>query len=228
MRKRHRSTKSRRTWSRGRNSRRHTTRKTRTTTRKSRTTRRSTRRTTARRTHSTKAKWFSAPKSKPSPFTKSFVTGVKTGQPAFNVINNIAKRTGKSFNTICQSLVKAGVCRGQKVNGQWICWPNFKTPANIASCKQAQCTLWQGFVDWCITSGNVTFRNLNTKVGNQATFMKNLQPLIVRQCTLAGTAKVKPGKSTSATKTYAVPFWSTTYAFPALRNSFSRRYAKAA
>lgn len=240
MRKRQRYSKSRRsTWSRGRG--RNSTSRRRTSTRKSsrRTTRRTARRSARRSTTTARARFNkpawknnnskNTPKSKPSPFAKSFISGVKSGQPTFTVINNIAKRTGKSFNTICQSLVTSGVCRGQKFNGQWICWPNFNTRTNNASSKQAQRTLWQGFVDWCITSGNCSYKSLNSKSGNQAHFTKSLQSLLNRQCNLSGTSKVKPGKSTTWSKTYNLPTWSSTYAFPAFRNgTYSRRWAKAA
>jgi hypothetical protein len=170
-----------------------------------------------------------------SPFAKAFIAGCRKGQPCSTVINNICKRTGKSFSTICVSLCKAGVCRGQKFNGQWICWPNFKTPTNTAWARTAQWNLWQAFADWCLASGNCTPANFNkfSATGIQAIFMKHCQPLMTRQCVLSRTSK---GKAKSTLKTTAKSWdawqskplaWTRSFAFPTFK-SLSRRYARAA
>jgi hypothetical protein len=175
-----------------------------------------------------KAVWSKKPKTVKSPFAKAFIAGCKKGQPCGEVINSISTRTGKSYNVVCKSLCKAGVCVAQKFNGQLVCWPNFKTRTSNAACKQAQCNLWQGFVDWCITSGQCNFKNLNRKYGTQAQFMKACRSLVTRQSTLAGTAKIKAGKS--AGRTSAKPGygnWSGNYTFPVFQTS-SRRWTKAA
>jgi len=229
--------KSNRTW---KSSRRTNTRGSKTTRRTTArwTTRKTSRRTTSRtgttrhsNTTCVTRRWAA------SPYTQAFVAGCRTGQPCSTVINNICKRTGKNFNTVCASLCKAGVCRGQKFNGQWICWPNFKVPTNNTWSKKAQWNLWQGFVDWCVTSGYCTPNNLNTKsaTGNQAQFMKNCQSLMSTQCTLSGTTKIKPAANLkNSTNTWTAHFpnsttfaWTRTFKFPTLKN-LTRRYSKAA
>ncbi len=200
----------------------------------SRTHRKTARRTFARSTAKKIVKRW--PTVTPSPFAKVFIAGCRKGQPCYTVINSICKRTGKSFNTVCASLCKAGVCHGQKFNGQWICRPNFKTPVNTYSAKQAQWNLWQGFVDWCVTSGYCTPVNLNkfASTGKQAQFMKNCQSLINRQCSVVGVSKVKAVKSV-VYKTSVKPYgawqtnplaWSRSFAFPNLK-TFTRRFARA-
>ena len=49
------------------------------------------------------------PSNNKSPFTTSFNSGIKRGTPYLTVVNNIAKRTGKSVDFIFGSLFKAGI-----------------------------------------------------------------------------------------------------------------------
>src|SRR2546426_5989121 len=98
-----------------------------------------------------------------SPFAMSFTSGVKKGMPCGMVVANIAKRTGKNTQVVFKSLCKAGLCKGQKINGQWIYWPTVKTRTNASNAKTCKVKMWQCFVDWCISSGTCTPKSMNNK-----------------------------------------------------------------
>src|SRR2546423_12350121 len=105
-----------------------------------------------------------------SPFTTSFKTGITKVLTCGMVVNNISKKTGKSVNTIFTSLHKAGVCSGQKINGQWIYWPTIKTRTSATNAKVCKTKMWQCFVDWCVSSGTCTPNQLNNKSTTSKTF----------------------------------------------------------
>jgi hypothetical protein len=175
-----------------------------------------------------------------SPFAKAFIAGCRKGQPCSVVISAMSKRTGKSFSAICASLCRTGVCSGQKFNGQWICWPNFKTPTSAAWARKAQWIMWQNFADWCIASGNCTPANFNkfSATRNQAWFMKNCRDIMYRQCTIIGATSAKTpttgpkAKASTRTRQWnswtSKPLaWTRTFSFPTFK-SITRRYARAA
>src|SRR5690348_5844481 len=98
-----------------------------------------------------------------SPYATAFVNGVKNGMPCGMVVSAISRKTGKSTTAIFKSLTKAGWCKCQKVNGQWIYWPTIKTRTNKTNATTCKVMMWQNFADWCMASGTCTPTTFNTK-----------------------------------------------------------------
>jgi hypothetical protein len=138
-----------------------------------------------------------------SPFATSFKTGVKNGTPCSEVVQNISKRTGKPVNTVVQSLVKAGLCFSQKINGTWVFWPTFNCKTTTTHANNIQTNLWQSFVEWCLATGCVTPYQLDNNTTSQKTFMNFCRNFFGKQFTgVKKTTKTKTTKKNSWNKTW--------------------------
>lgn len=105
-----------------------------------------------------------------SPYATWFANGVKKGMPCGMIVSSISKKTGKNTAVIFKSLTKAGMCKGQKVNGQWVYWPTMKTKTSKTNAVTCKVKMWQNFADWCICSGTCTPKQFNTKSTTAKTF----------------------------------------------------------
>lgn len=105
-----------------------------------------------------------------SPFATSFKSAVKRGTSYNVAVENIASKNKKTVQFVWESLWKAGLANRQKFNGQWLYWPANVTKANAKTWKHTQWNAWQWFVEWALTTGNVTPEQLN-KLSNQKDFM---------------------------------------------------------
>jgi hypothetical protein len=129
-----------------------------------------------------------------SPYSGPFTTGVKNGTPASTVVWNISKKTNTPTNTIWNSLYKAGLCYRQKFNGTWIYWPSFPVKKSTKWSNHAQTSMWQCFVDWCVSSGWCTPHQFNNWSGNQKQFMTFCRNFFGKQFT--GTPNTTARRST--------------------------------
>ena len=152
-----------------------------------------------------------------SPFATSFKTAVKRGTSFTTAVQTIATRSGKTTDTVWQSLYKAGLVWRQKINGKWIYWPSFTGKKSVSGGKVAQIHQWQWFVDWCITSGYAKPTQFKKGSGTQPSFLGFARKYFGRQFTTGTTTK---SHSRSTTR-------GTTYKFPTTK-SRTRRYSRAA
>ena len=106
-----------------------------------------------------------------SPFGSSFTSAVRRGTPCTQAVWNISQRQNTTPGKVWQSLWKAGLVQRQKMNGQWIYWPVNGQKGPAGQWKSAQWQMWQWFVDWCITSGQCTPKQLLSHHGSQQAFM---------------------------------------------------------
>jgi hypothetical protein len=135
-----------------------------------------------------------------SPYATSFKTGIKKGMTCGMIVNAISKRTGKSVGTIYVSLYKAGLCTGQKINGQWIYWPTMKTRTSKTNATMSKTKMWQCFVDWCISSGTWTNTQITKKSMTSKAFATFCKNWFGKTVTTTGMGKAKTTKSKKARK----------------------------
>jgi hypothetical protein len=119
----------------------------------------------------------------------------KHGVPCGMVVTSISRKTGKNVNVIFKSLCKAGLCKGQKINGQWIYWPTLKVRTNISNAKASKVKMWQCFVDWCTCSGICTTRQITGKSTTSASFAKFCKTWFGKTVTAGGTTRTKSHKT---------------------------------
>lgn len=178
-----------------------------------------------------------------SPFATSFTTAVKNGTPCSTVVWNISKKTNKPVNTIWNSLFKAGLCFRQKFNGTWVYWPSFQVKKNSTTSHTTQTTMWQNFVEWCVTNNFCTPSQLSKNSTTQKSFMNFCRKFFGKQFTATKrTTKrrrttgvrtnwtTKHGKKrTTSTSTPWGRTFTRNYKFPTFKSrTNTRRYRRAA
>src|SRR5262249_4255995 len=126
--------------------------------------------------------------------------GIKKGMPCGMIVNTISKKTGKNTTVVFKSLTKAGLCKGQKVNGQWIYWPTINTRTNKTNATTCKVTMWQNFADWCISSGTCTPNQFNTKSGSSKTFTAFFKSGFGKTVTGATTTASRKTRKTKKTR----------------------------
>lgn len=131
-----------------------------------------------------------------SPFATAFKSAVKRGTPYNTVVENIAKRNGKTTSFVWNSLFKAGVCNRQKFNGQWVYFPCEVKKCTATNNKSVQFNCWQSFCEWCLCNGFCTPETMKKNCGSQAEFMKWCKKFWSKQFTTStGTAKTTKSKT---------------------------------
>ncbi|MBX3372337.1 MAG: hypothetical protein KF817_00745 [Phycisphaeraceae bacterium] len=118
-----------------------------------------------------------------SPFATPFKSACNRGVSYNAAVLNIANRYGVTVNKVWESLYKSGCCQRQKFNGQWIYFPTTWTKKNLTTSKNAQCSTWQNFIEWCLATGVCTPHTLYNASGTQSAFMKSCRNWWNRQYT---------------------------------------------
>lgn len=106
-----------------------------------------------------------------SPFGRSFQSAINRGTPVSDAVSNIAKRQGRTENSIYLSLWKGGHIQRQKFNGQWVYWPTQGTKRSASTARETQVELWQSFVEWALASGHVTPEQISSHSSSRQQFI---------------------------------------------------------
>ena len=139
-----------------------------------------------------------------SPFATSFKSATKRGIPCGMVVQNIAKRTGKTPQVVFTSLWKAGLCDRQKFNGQWVYWACDGVKGKVTDQKKCQTEMWQCFVDWCVCSGLCTPEQMSKNSGNQQMFMKWCKKFFGKQFTGTVNTTTRTRKTRTSSRSYSM------------------------
>ena len=135
-----------------------------------------------------------------SPFASAFKSACKRGTNFNTAVSNIAKRNGKSTETVWNSLFKAGLVWRQKFNGSWLYFPSFECTTKASGWKDAQFDAWQAFAAWALSSGQCTPEQLKKNCGSQAEFMSWCKKFWGRQFSSASSSSTKKSSSSRTAK----------------------------
>ena len=173
-----------------------------------------------------------------SPFYKSFKSSIRRGTPFTVAIEKIAKKSNTTFTSVCEALWKDGICKRQKISGQWIYFPCESVKPNAEGAKEACARFWQEFSCWCVTSGYCTPEKLAEYTGSQSNFQNFCKKFFAKQFTSVTDKKAikffeangfpKTTTTTSkTTKTYKTTGKSkkSSYKFPTSSKKRTRRAA---
>ena len=137
-----------------------------------------------------------------SPYASSFKSAVKNGTPCGVAVNSIAKNKGKTPKMVFESLFKAGLCFRQKFNGQFVYWTSEKCKKGTATHRNnCHSNMWQCFIDWCISSGFCTPKQLKNHCGSQQEFMAYCRKFFAKQFGASTVKKKKKTRKTSRKST---------------------------